>query len=382
MEPKILITDGLWRKSLVAVRSLGKSEADVTVTGTNIFTTSFYSRYCRHRLLTPDPNNNPQAFAQFIIKKLQQTKYDLLIPMEDATIKALLPFRKQIEELTHFPLPATQTLEIAFDKQQTLSLARKLGIPTPIEYSNFSSAVFPVVAKLKSSSGSRGLRYLNSLSDLKKFPELENNSQNYLIQEKLPTESEEVGVNFLYNSVHQPIASFTYRRLRDYPVSGGPSTLRESTHNSQILKLGQKLLDNLSWTGVAMVEFKYDPKSKQYKLMEINPRFWGSLALPVASGINFPKLLLDMVTTKNFHPTLSYPDNIKARWLIPGDILHFLSNPNRFHLKPGFFEFFDKNTFYDDFDSSDPSGNLAVIFCTLIQALNPRLWPLVFRKNK
>ncbi len=40
-----------------------------------------------------------------------------------------------------------------------------------------------------------------------------------------------------------------------------------------------------------MVEFKLDPRDNTPKLMEINPRFWGSLALAIESGVNFPYLL-------------------------------------------------------------------------------------------
>src|SRR4029077_3602676 len=55
----------------------------------------------------------------------------------------------------------------------------------------------------------------------------------------------------------------------------------------------EELLTALHWHGVAMVEFKMDANGR-YWLMEINPRLWGSLALSVDTGVNFPLGLLQV----------------------------------------------------------------------------------------
>ena len=66
-----------------------------------------------------------------------------------------------------------------------------------------------------------------------------------------------------------------HRRLREYPVTGGPSALAESIYDPMLMEQGLKLLDNLQWHGVAMVEFKKDERTGRYVLMEINPKFCG-----------------------------------------------------------------------------------------------------------
>lgn len=384
---RILITDGLWRKSVVAIRSLGKENLKITVTGTSLFTSGFYSRYCNRKLITTDPKVNPKVFFQQIKSELTKNKYDLLITMEDATIKALLPHRHEIEKLTRFPLPNNKSFEIASDKEKTLKFAKKINIDIPQTYFNISKIdtnkiTLPVIIKPTISSGSRGLQYINTIKTLTEtVKKIKKTKTNAVIQERIPQDGQEVGVNLLFNHQHQAVAGFTYKRIRDYPVSGGPSTLRESTHNPALMQTAIKLLEKLKWVGVAMVEFKYDPRDNKTKLMEINPRFWGSLALPVAAKINFPYLLYLQETNQKITPTFTYPVGIRARWLIPGDILHFLSNPNRFSLVPSFFNFFDKNTYYDDFDITDPIGNLAVIICTFIQSFNPKMWKIVFNRG-
>jgi predicted ATP-grasp superfamily ATP-dependent carboligase len=85
------------------------------------------------------------------------------------------------------------------------------------------------------------------------------------------------------------------------------------------------------------VEFKMDPRDNQPKLMELNPRFWGSLALAVHAGVDFPYLLYRMAMGEDLTPIRDYASGVRCRWLLPGDILHFLTNPRRFHMKPSFF---------------------------------------------
>lgn len=66
-----------------------------------------------------------------------------------------------------------------------------------------------------------------------------------------------------------------HKRMREYPITGGSSTAAESMYDPELRDLGLTLLKALDWHGVAMVEFKKDSRDGKYKLMEINPKFWG-----------------------------------------------------------------------------------------------------------
>jgi len=63
--------------------------------------------------------------------------------------------------------------------------------------------------------------------------------------------------------------------------------------------------------------------------MEVNSRFWDSLYLGIVSGIDFPYLLYQMAMNGDIHPVLNYRTGIKARWLLPGDIMNLIYNPQR-----------------------------------------------------
>jgi predicted ATP-grasp superfamily ATP-dependent carboligase len=225
------------------------------------------------------------------------------------------------------------------------------------------------VIKPRISSGSFGIVYVKKKEDL--ISAYQNVHLRYpfpLIQEYIPDGGGTFGFSALFDESSNVKAAFVHKKLRMYPVQGGPSTLREGVEHPQIMELGLSLLKALSWVGIAMVEFKVDPRDGIPKLMEINPRFWGSLQLAIFSGVDFPYLILKMAKGEKFDPILRYPVGRRSRWLLFGDILHFVDNPRRFRLHPSFFRFFDQETCDDMISKDDPLpvlGAMATFFTFL-----------------
>jgi len=195
-----------------------------------------------------------------------------------------------------------------------------------------------------------------------------------LIQEFIPPDGDTLGVEALFNKDSEPRATFVHRRLREYPVSGGPSTLRESVYAPELVEMALKLLKALGWYGVAMVEFKVDPRDNIPKLMEVNPKFWGSIQLPIVSGVDFPYLLYCMAVDGDVEAVFEYKVGTRCRWLLPGDILHFLNNPDRFRLQPSFFQFWGHKLHYDILSWDDPGPLLGMFIGYLAQAFDRKLW--------
>ena len=73
-----------------------------------------------------------------------------------------------------------------------------------------------------------------------------------------------------------------------------------------------------------MVEFKIDRETGHPYLMEVNGRFWGSLQLAIDSGVDFPRLLLDVASGVNVGDTPSYRSGVRLRWEW-GDMDHLLA---------------------------------------------------------
>ena len=395
----VLVTDGHWRKTLALVRSLGGKGVRVTVGERTFLNTSFFSKYCSRRIVYPSPRRYPDQFIEFILKEIKKNHYDCLFPMEEETLLLLAKHQSEISKYTYLLIPDLKKIEFVRDKGNLIQFAETHGIPTP-KTSHFPLSLFPspsrgggrvgvprhqgekvnleldfdsipipAVIKPRISSGSFGIAYVKRREDL--VPLYQRVHKRYpfpLIQEWIPDGGGIFGFSALFDGASNMKAAFIHRKLRMYPVQGGPSTLREGVEHPQIMELGFSLLKSLNWKGVAMVEFKVDPRDGIPKLMEVNPRFWGSLHLAVVSGVDFPYLIHKMARGERFEPILHYPVGKRCRWLLFGDILHFLKNPNRFHLRPSFFRFFEPDTSYDIISKEDPLpvlGAMATFFTFL-----------------
>ena len=390
----VLVTDGHFRKSLAVVRSLGRRGVSVTVGERTFLNTSFFSKYCANRLVYPSPRRFPNQFIEFLLKEIKKNRYECLFPMEEETLLLMAAYHSEISHYTHLLISNLKQIEFVRDKRNLMQFAETHGIPTPKTFyispppssspsrgegwvgsppsaleEKVGEIPIPAVIKPRISSGSFGIAYVKKKEDL--IPSYQGVHERYpfpLIQEWIPDGGGIFGLSALFDEASNIKAAFVHKKLRMYPVQGGPSTLREGVEHPQIMELGLSLLKSLNWVGVGMVEFKVDPRDGIPKLMEVNPRFWGSLQLAIVSGVDFPYLILKMARGESFEPILSYTVGKRCRWLLLGDILHFLNNPNRFHLRPSFFQFFDPNTSYDIISGDDlfPVMGSAATFFTFL----------------
>jgi len=377
---RVLVTDGHFRKTLAVVRSLGRRGVQVTVGERTYLNTSFFSRYCTKRLIYPSPRQTPGQFIEFFLREIKKNHYDCVFPMEEETLLLLAKYHSEISQYTYLLSPDIVKIEFVRDKGNLMQFSEKIGIPAPRTFyaapsrrfsdngeeggktvaiegegGSPSSVPFPAVIKPRISSGSLGIVYVKKKEDL--IPSYRRVHERFpfpIIQEWIPDGGGVYGFSALYDEASKVKAAFVHRKLRMYPVQGGPSTLGEGVDHPRLMEMGLALFNALNWVGVGMAEFKVDPRDGIPKLMEINPRFWGSLQLAVASGVDFPYLMLKMANGESFEPILHYAVGKRFRWLLLGDLFHFVNNPNRFHLHPSFFDFFDPNTFYDVISKDDP----------------------------
>jgi predicted ATP-grasp superfamily ATP-dependent carboligase len=134
-----------------------------------------------------------------------------------------------------------------------------------------------------------------------------------IIQEYI--EGQGFGFFALYDRKGEVKAHFGHKRIREYPTSGGPSSCCESFYDAELFQMGRRLLESLEWTGLAMVEFKFDEIRRQYFVIEVNPRYWGSLPLAVNSGVNFPVLHALSALEIDYQPVVDFRLGMKTRFL-------------------------------------------------------------------
>ncbi|MBI5970691.1 MAG: ATP-grasp domain-containing protein [Deltaproteobacteria bacterium] len=358
----VLVLDGMWNKTLAVVRSLGSRGLTLTVGEHTRFAAALFSKYCARAVVYPSPLGSPPAFIEWLLKEVSTTRYDMVMPAEYETLRIILKHRTELEKYTRLPFGDLNLISNLHDKAWLLRSAMGKGFPCPktiFTQGKDAPAIakeadglgYPLVIKPRESSGSRGFVYVPEKKPF--FSEYKSVNSKYpfpLIQEFIPNGGA-FGVGALFNFKGVPRAAFVYKRLREYPVSGGPSTLRESVKDETLKDLGLEILKSLKWTGLGMVEFRVDARTGKPVLMEINPRPWGSLHLAVMSGMDFPYLLDRLAVDNDIAPQWDYKAGVRCRWLIPGDLMHLASNALRFKASPGFF----KGSDHDDIISfKDP----------------------------
>jgi predicted ATP-grasp superfamily ATP-dependent carboligase len=280
-------------------------------------------------------------------------------------------------------MPSREAFATASDKGATLALADELGVPRPQTFEPSSveellellreQPAEELVLKPRSGSGSSGLIYGTDIRSTSIRGHWERHGP-LLLQERIPRDGTAYGVSLLFDRDAGLRAEFTHRRLREYPVSGGPSTQRVSATHGELRAHSVRLLEALEWSGVAMVEWKLHPVGDRPMLLEINPRFWGSLALAVRAGVDFPTLYADLALGRPVPATPpTYPDGVLSRWMIPGDILRYATSPaaEREQLRE-----FVRGSIRDaeEWDRHDLRGSIACALCPALLLADPRYW--------
>ena len=349
----VFLLDGDSREAVAIARSLGRHGIHVRLATERRMVAAAFSKYVETTVKCPSPRS--EEFITWLKNTLKESRARVLMSVRDDTTSILVNHADELSELCGMAVPERKSYETALSKLDTMRLARDFGVPTPRtlltkprDSKEVEEAVgFPCVIKPEFSSGSRGIAYVSNPSEFaRKYDAVVAAYGESIVQEKIPRQGTAYGVSMLFNK-GKPRAIFSHRRLREYPPTGGPSTLRESVRRPDIEKFATTLLTGLKWHGVAMVEFKIYERDGIPKLMEINPRFWGSLQLGISAGVDFPFLLYTLIVNGDVDPVMTYALRVRCRWLLFGDVLWFLSSKKKLGNIGAFLKFKEKGLHYD-----------------------------------
>jgi glycosyltransferase involved in cell wall biosynthesis/predicted ATP-grasp superfamily ATP-dependent carboligase len=351
---KVFVTDGDQRSALAATKSLGKRGIRVFVGEERERSLASSSKYCSGHVTYPSPYRDPQGFHHFLLRFLKETQIDVVMPMTDVTNHLISQWREELEPYTRLPIPKFETFDFVSNKWALLKHARTVGIPIPrthfIDRPEDLHAVlgqleYPVVVKpgrsgLQTDRGwlTTSVHYaISEMELLRLYQEKDYLRYPSLIQERVIGPG--LGLFLLFDR-GEPVAVFGHRRLREKPLSGGVSVVRESVPVDPTLKeYAMQLLKPLGWHGVAMMEYKLDQRTGQPLLIEVNGRFWGSLQLAIDAGMDFPYLLYRLATEGHVEAPQDYQVGVKSRWFL-GDLDHLLlrlfKKDRDLDLPPGF----------------------------------------------
>jgi len=326
---RTLVLDGDNRAALAVVRSLGRAGHWVAVGDASTAALAMSSRYCAETVQYPDPATRGDDFITALLAAVESLRIDVLLPMTDVTTIACAKHRHQLSPSCRLPFAPAEAIDAAADKIGVLERANRLGVPTPrtvvAHNRDFvptpGQLTYPVVLKPGRSRVLTASGWKNCSVSYAASPEVLTTQLAACGDEYFPMALQEliagpgVGV-FLCYANGAPVASFAHRRLREKPPSGGVSVLSESIRMpAAALGYAERLLGDLGWDGVAMIEFKQDNRDGTLRLMEINGRFWGSLQLAVDAGVDFPGILVDSAMGSVPPAPPPYRIGVRSRWL-------------------------------------------------------------------
>jgi predicted ATP-grasp superfamily ATP-dependent carboligase len=339
---RVLVTDGENRNTLAVIRSLGKNrekyKIDVTSIYPKIITLCSHSKYCQKTHSLKLQNKNLDTYAEKLLDVVNSGSYDVLLPVGFESNIAVSKYARKFGESTRIAVPEWEKMQVVLNKDRTMRFAAEVGIPTPKTRRLFTESDLEEICKypvvIKSSDGL--LKYCNNKNELfENYEFIKNKSKmEIIVQEYIK------GFGCGFYGIYDKgmlIAHILQKRLKEFPVTGGPSAVAESYFDERLLQYGKKLCNALNWHGPIMAEFKYDAKNDDYKLIELNAKLWGSLDLTISAGINVPEILVNISLGRRQEGIDAYK-YVKYKWLFPDEFWALVSDFSFTNLKT-FFSF-------------------------------------------
>ena len=330
---------------LSVIRELGQHGVSTLALGRSPSSLGHHSRYASEFFTYREP------LADWLPGFLSAHDVAAIMAVSEGHLLQLAELKGQLGEVRVI-CPDADKLAIVLDKPRTLEIAAGIGIDVPASWlpqmgedfaSRAASLTFPVIAKwpdppaIWATLELHGLpfekiEYANNAAELLALLGRYNALKQWpLVQTWCP------GYGFgqmLHMHRGKATLTFQHRRLREYPPSGGVSTFCEAVEpaaHAQQMLLSERLLAQIGWEGPAMVEYRHDPATGRYWLMEINGRFWGSIPLARHCGAHFAcEYYRTQMGIEEQAPRATYRA-LKARYVIPDakQLLITLRDPNR-----------------------------------------------------
>ncbi|GCE17395.1 carboxylate--amine ligase [Dictyobacter kobayashii] len=316
-----VVLDAALRQSLVSVRSLGKRGLRVAALEAEHAVPAFSSRWCQQGIICPGVAGT-EAYLSFLEQWLEHSGAHVIIASSDSTVALLRQHRERLEKRVQIALAHDPALGIAINKEQTLDVARRLGLGIPrgatvssvdevtaaLKEIGLPAVIKPVESWLWDEAQGGGARFASRLVTTadearRAVEELTQLGGTTLFQQFLTGRREAISIMY---ANHEVYASFAQWARRTEPQLGGTSVLRQSIAvPSDIGKQSEQLIREIDLEGYSEVEFRRDQAGVPY-LMEINPRLSASVEVAVRSGVDFPYLLYQWANGEKIDKIHSY----------------------------------------------------------------------------
>jgi len=295
-------------QGLGILRSLGRRGVPVCVVDDE-HSIARYSKYCTH-FVKVSRLREERAIVDALLEVADRLGLSgwVLYPTREELVSAISRNRVELSKSFRVPTPEWNSVQWAWDKRNTYRLAQQLGIPTPRSfYPENADALdelkcvdppfvikpavkehFVYATKVKAW---RADTHAELRSLFLKASELVPPGE-VMIQELIPGGGSQQFAYCAFFREGEAIGSMVAQRLRQHPLEFGKSSTYVETVDIPILEdYSRRFLRAANYYGLVELEFKLDPRDRQFKLLDVNARTWGYHSLGAAAGVDFSYML-------------------------------------------------------------------------------------------
>jgi len=242
----------------------------------------------------------------------------ILIPTDDYSCIFVADFADVLKEGFLFPNQPAGLARSLSNKEKMYNLCKMYSIPTPetvfprckddvIEF--LQDTTFPVILKgidtvaLFKQTGRRMVVTEDAESLLKQYDEMETpENPNLMMQEYIPGGSDMVWMfDGYFDNESNCLFGITGKKIRQYPAYSGVTSLGVCLANKVVERQTREFMKVIGYRGILDLGYKYDIKTNQYKLLDVNPRIGTTFRLFVdTKGMDVARILYLALTGQDF----------------------------------------------------------------------------------
>lgn len=296
------------------IRSLYNHGLSVVVGDTSKTNICSLSRYSADNFIYANPFTNENAFIKDINEAIKQFHPRIIMPTHDEAF-VLARHIKELPSDVIFAMPSYDMMMKLSDKLSATCLAQEAKVPTPNIIENLDDIKYPIVVKLKMSNSAKGVFIPKNKEEALKI------ISNYSPSEYL-IESYFQGQDYSVDCVRWDnfFKCACYRALVTKTNGGGTTTQRVIVKQPALEKYAKMLLDYVDYHGVCGIDFKVNEQTGKVAFIEVNTRFTGGLATPMAAGFDIPYIMYTLYTKGRWTQQIKVKVGTKTKWIL-GDII-------------------------------------------------------------
>ncbi len=334
-----LVTDVHTRSAVAGLRALGRAGVRTLALGPSRGAAGLWSRHSAARLTGPDVLEEPLSFSARIARLGTEFGPFVVYPVQEEAVDALLARASSLPNGVVLPYRDEKAVHALRDKERLSALAGEAGLKVPLimevgtagELRGRRVRTPCVVKAVLPEQGLSLTHVVNSQRQLDSLLEGLTAEESLLVQEHVVGPL--IAVALVVDHTGRVVARFQQRARRTWPPEAGASRLAESVPaDPRLVSMAARLLANAGYAGLAELQFVDGGRGPM--LVDVNPRFYGSLPLALASGVNLAAAWHAVVTGERFISPDPYRVGVTYRWM-EADLLAALRGSPHLLLRKG-----------------------------------------------